>query len=255
MCRLLGSVSRGAVTVDDVLGRDRGTFLGLANKHGDGWGHAWSNGASLDVRKAPDSALESAELAGLAADVPAEAAVTHLRWATLGLGVGTDNTHPFTDGNVAFAHNGSIDPPAGLDVLVPAELSALRRGDTDSERFFLALLARMTTEPTGAALATTVHDIVGSGVTVKSLNCMLLAPEALYAVCSYDPSSDEDPDYYPLLYRRTGDTVVVASTGWTDTAGWQTLSNGQMLVVDRESLAMSVVDVATPHDIVAQARR
>jgi len=254
MCRLLGSVSRGAVTVDDVLGRDRGAFLGLASKHGDGWGHAWSNGASLDVRKAPDSALESAELAALAAGMPAEAAVTHLRWATLGLGVSTDNTHPFTDGNVAFAHNGSIDPPDGLDALIPADVSALRRGDTDSERFFLALLARMTTESTGEALQTTVRDIVDSGVMVKSLNCMLLAPEALYAVCSHDPGSDEDPDYYPLLYRRTGDTVVVASTGWTDTAGWRTLNNGQMLVIARESLAMSVVEVATPHNVVAQAR-
>ena len=73
------------MTLDAVLGDDRDAFLDLARKHGDGWGHAWSTGASLEVRKAPESALASAELAALAAGVPAAAALTHLRWATMGL--------------------------------------------------------------------------------------------------------------------------------------------------------------------------
>jgi predicted glutamine amidotransferase len=57
MCRLLGSVSRSPVTVDDVLGADRGAFLDLARIHGDGWGHAWTNGSAVEVRKDPGSAL------------------------------------------------------------------------------------------------------------------------------------------------------------------------------------------------------
>ncbi len=249
MCRLLGSVSREPVTVDQVLGHERRAFLDLAHQHGDGWGHAWSNGSCLEVRKAPGSARESAELSALAAEEPAEAAVTHLRWATLGLDVRPDNTHPFTDGTVAFAHNGSIAPPAALDAFVAPALAAKRLGDTDSERYFLALLSRMAGRDAGAALAGTVSDIVASEVTVGSLNCMLLTPEALYAVCSYDPGSYRDPDYYPLLYRWAGETVVVASTGWTDSAGWQTLSNGQMLVVERGSLRTSLVPVAKPETV------
>jgi predicted glutamine amidotransferase len=43
--------------------------------------------------------------------------MAHLRWATMGLGVGIRNTHPFTDGHVAFAHNGSVLSPASLDPL------------------------------------------------------------------------------------------------------------------------------------------
>jgi predicted glutamine amidotransferase len=247
VCRLLGTVSTTPVTLDEVLGGEREAFLALAAKHGDGWGHAWSTGRGLELRKAPDSALTSAELAGLAAGQPAEAALTHLRWATLGLSVRSANTHPFSGAGVAFAHNGSIEPPEALDGLVAPALRAQRQGDTDSERYFLAVLSRMADGASPQeALAATVADVLASGAQVHSLNCLLLTPDALLAVCCYDVGSHGDPDYYPLLHRRSGDTVVVASTGWTDSAGWSTVSNGQMLVVERGSLSTSVVPVAGP---------
>ena len=250
MCRLLGTVSRTPVTLDQVLGDERDAFLALAAQHGDGWGHAWMGTDRLEVRKRADSALVSRELAVLAAGQAAEAALTHLRWATLGLSVRSANTHPFTSHGVAFAHNGSISPPGALEELVAPQLKPHRQGDTDSERYFLAVLSRLAEGATPTeALATTVADIVASGATVHSLNCMLLTPEALLAVCCYDPGSYEDPEYYPLLHRRTGETVVVASTGWTESAGWSTLDNGQMIVVERESLRTTILPVVTPQPV------
>ncbi len=255
MCRLLGSVSRAPVTVDEVLGAERDAFVELTDKHGDGWGHAFSaEPGHLEVRKAPDSARVNPAFAALTADQPARAALTHLRWATLGLGISAENTHPFTDGTIAFGHNGSIDPPELLDQLISSELAVRRQGSTDSERYFLALLSRLGGNDEVDALVSTLADAVALAGGAKSLNCMLLTPQALYAVCSYDPSSYEEPDYYPLLYRATKDTVVVASTGWTDSAGWTTLDNGQMLVVDRESLVTRVVAVATPLTAIAASR-
>jgi predicted glutamine amidotransferase len=253
LCRLLATVSRTPITVDEVLGERRDDFFALARKHGDGWGHAWSTGSDLHVRKDPGSALTSPELAALARDEPALAAVTHLRWATLNLAVGTENTHPFTDGTVAFAHNGSIKPPAALDALVDPALAGERRGTTDSERYFLALRSRMRHEEPGTALVRTVDAIVRGGGTVNSLNAILLTPDHLYAVCSYDPASDEDPHYYPLLHRQVDDHVVITSTGWSDSTGWSTVSNGQMLVVDRSTLNTSVVPVAVPGQVQAAA--
>ena len=247
MCRLLGTVSRTPVTLDEVLGERRADFLALAHQHGDGWGHAWAGRDGLDVRKGPDSALVSAELAALAAGQASEAALTHLRWATLGLPVRPANSHPFSADGLAFAHNGSISPPEALDTLVDPELVALRRGDTDSERYFLAVLSRVRRGATPAeALVATVCDVLVSGARVHSLNCLLLTPDALLAVCCYDAAGDEDPDYYPLLYRGDGGTVVVSSTGWTDNAGWSVLGNGQMLVVERGSLHTSVLPVGRP---------
>ena len=255
MCRLLGSVSRAPVTVDEVLGEERDAFVELADKHGDGWGHAFSaEPGHLEVRKAPDSARVNPAFAALTADQPARAALTHLRWATLGLGISAENTHPFTDGTIAFGHNGSIDPPDLLDQLISSELAVRRQGSTDSERYFLALLSRLSGNDEVDALVSTLADAVALAGGAKSLNCMLLTPLALYAACSYDPASYEEPDYYPLLYRATADTVVVASTGWTDSAGWTTLGNGQMLVVDRETLGTKVVAVATPLTAIAVSR-
>jgi len=49
-----------------------------------------------------------------------------------------------------------------------------------------------------------------------------------------------------LLHRRTGETVVVASTVWTESAGWSTLGNGQMVVVERGSLRTTILPVSTP---------
>lgn len=255
MCRLLGSVSRSPVTVDQVLGEERASFVALAARHGDGWGHAFSeHSGHLQVRKATGSARASADFAQLTADQRASAALTHLRWATLGLGVSSDNTHPFTDGSLAFAHNGSINPPHSIDPLISAHLAGLRRGETDSERYFLAVLSRLR-EGRGEvdALVTTVADLVALPGAAMSLNCLLLSPRALYAVCSHDPESYEEPDYYPLLYRADADTVVVASTGWTDRSGWTILGNGQLLVVDRETLSTTVLAVASPVDAVGAA--
>lgn len=249
MCRLLGCVAPHPVTVDEVLGEGRQAFFDLARVHGDGWGHAWSTGQDLHVRKAPESAIGSAELAALAAGTPSVASLTHLRWATLGLDVRPENTHPFTDGRVAFAHNGSVAPPSQLDPLVAPGLAAQRGGDTDSERYFLAVLSRMQREDPQDALVHVVDDIVGSGARVHSLNSLLLTPDALYAVCSYDAGSHADPDYYPLLYRTGADGVVVTSTGWADSTGWRLVSNGEMLVVDRRTLATTLVPVATPRAV------
>lgn len=247
MCRLLGTVSRAPVTLDQVLGDERGAFLALAAQHGDGWGHAWTGPDGLEVRKHAGSALVSPELAALAAGQAAESALTHLRWATLGLSVRAVNTHPFTGRGLAFAHNGSIAPPEALDGLIAPLLRQQRQGDTDSERYFLAVLSRLEEGATPAqALATTVADVVASGAAVHSLNCLLLTPEALLAVCCYDPGAYDDPEYYPLLHRRTGETVVVASTGWTDSAGWSVLGNGQLMVVERGSLRTTTVAVGTP---------
>jgi predicted glutamine amidotransferase len=250
MCRLLGSVSRTPITVDEILGDRRDDFFGLARIHGDGWGHAWSTGHDLHLHKEPGSALDSPELAALAHDQAALAAVTHLRQATVNLAVQAENTHPFTDGTVAFAHNGWVKPPAVLDALIAPELAAERRGTTDSERYFLALRSRMRHEEPGTALVRTVEAIVNGGGVVNSLNALLLTPSHLYAVCSYDPAaSTDDPNYFPLLHRQVGDHVVVTSTGWSDSTGWRTVSNGQMLVVERGSLNTSVVPVATPVEL------
>jgi predicted glutamine amidotransferase len=241
MCRLLGHVTRTPTTLAGLLGEaDLFEFTELSCKHGDGWGAAWATDAGVEVVKAPDAARTSNAFAQHAHGHAADLGLVHLRWATLGLGVAPENTHPFTDGTIAFAHNGSIQPPASLDALIPGDLQRRRRGDTDSERYFLATLAEARRTNPAGGLAATVGRITASQ-TFSSLNAMIATPDELIAVCRYDPVAQEkedEPDYYHLRYRVTPGAVVVSSSGWG--AGWTSLENGEILTVRRDTLDVSV---------------
>ena len=238
MCRLLGWATRAPTTLRELLGEDDLVdFTGLSTQHGDGWGVARPAGAAVKVHKRPDAAHASRSFRAWARTAASDLGMAHLRWATMGLSIGIENTHPFTDGRVAFAHNGSVLSPASLDPLVDPEIARLRRGTTDSERYFLALLTRMADgAPPQDALLDTVDEIARTS-PFTSLNCLLMTPCELIALCRYDPAGpleDKDPEYYRLRYRVTDDAVVVSSSGWG--RNWQELANGDLLVVRRGSL-------------------
>lgn len=247
MCRLLGWASQTSTTLHDLLGADDlGEFTELSLRHGDGWGVARSTGRGVSVRKSPDAARSSARFDRWARRRRTELGLAHLRRATLGLRIDRGNTHPFTDGRVAFAHNGSILPPAALDSLIPARDRDLRRGTTDSERYFLAVRARMQEGASPKEALRTTADDIAAVATFTSLNCLLLTPEALHAFCRVDPDGpleDDDPEYYRLRYRTGPEGVVVSSSGWG--RDWQELADGDLLVVRRRTLATSLV--AAPH--------
>lgn len=242
MCRLLGWAASSPRTLADLLGEeDLDSFTDLSRKHGDGWGVAWRSGTDLAVRKGTEAAYASPEFTRWTHSEPHDLGLVHLRWATLGLDVVPENTHPFSDGQVAFAHNGSVRPPASLDDLLTPEMRAQLTGTTDSERYFRAVLSRTGTDGLLEGLARTVHAIAETK-DFTSLNCVLLTPDTLYAACRFDPrKNEEEPDYFHLRYRVTDDAVVVASTGWG--RDWQPLGNGELLAVRRDTLAVSVVSL------------
>jgi predicted glutamine amidotransferase len=246
MCRLLGWTSRVPTTLSELLGADDlAGFTELSTKHGDGWGVARSTRRRVAVRKRPDAARTSAEFARWAGGRRADMGLVHLRWATLGLGVGPDNTHPFTDGRMAFAHNGSIRPPAELDRFLSDRSQRRRQGTTDSERYFLAVAELLREGAAPEEALRTTADRIAASMDFTSLNCLLLTPEKLYALCRYDPAGrweDDDPSYYDLRYRVSADAVVVGSSGWG--SDWRELANGDLLVVRRRTLETSVVTSA-----------
>lgn len=239
MCRLLGFVADRPRTLYDLLGADLDAFTDLSRKHGDGWGFATPAGRAdppgYDVRKAPDAARSSAAFDAAARTLTTDVALVHLRWATMGLATTLDNTHPFSLGAYAFGHNGSIDPPRSIDPYVAPDLLAARRGDTDSERYFLALLSglRSGLAPLDA-IAVTVDAL--ARLRHSSLNCMLSTPDALFAVSSHDPAAEDEAEedhYYRMHWTVRDGAVVVASSGWG--SDWQELGNDEVLAVDRRT--------------------
>jgi len=243
VCRLLGFVAHTPTTLEGLLGQDLASFTELSLKHGDGWGIAIPERDGVSVQKSLGAARRSPEFGELTRALITDTALVHLRWATLGLPVTWDNAHPFTDGRVAFAHNGSIAPPEALDTLIAPDLLTRRRGDTDSERYFLALLTQLREHPDPAdALAATVEQV--GHIAHSSLNALLLTSDSLHAVCSYTAEAEaeaEEDGYYPMSYAVRGGAVLVASSGWG--SGWTEMAPGTILSVRRDTGALSVRDL------------
>ena len=270
MCRLLGWVSRADRTLRDVLGEESFlTFAELSRIHADGWGLAHVDGAGIGARRSTACAAADPGFLDAAGGIGTPAAIVHLRWASPGLPVVPANTHPFLRGTTAFAHNGRILPFDRLPELLPAAWRSRLAGITDSEHYFLAVLAEA--ERTGGDLPGALATVAGrlaTGFTASSLNAMLLTPETLYVVNCHDPDAaplgqgapatvdglveavEEQALWFGLRYRHDGDSVVVASSGFAqpEGGGWQPMNDDSLLVVDRASLAIETVplDVRIP---------
>lgn len=246
MCRLFGFVSHKPVAVTHLLEDIYESFVKVSHLHGDGWGLAWyDENEHLQLAKAPEAAYYSEEFAHKVKHIRTEMLISHVRWATPGFSLCLESTHPFTYKRMAFAHNGAIVPNQKLEQFIAPHLQSEIVGMTDSERYFLALLSAIEKAPPIEAFQThlrTMHEQLHS----SSLNCLLLTPHALYAVCDFDagaPLAQEEPDYFHIQYQVSSDGVVIASTGLNPGSGWETLRNGQMLVVERDTLKITIVDV------------
>jgi predicted glutamine amidotransferase len=263
MCRLVGWVAATPRTLRDVLGDTAvARFSHLSCVHSDGWGAAWHDEhGDLVVTRSVRAAREDPGFAGFASRQATTAGLVHLRLGTPGCGHGPLNTHPFTAGPWALAHNGAFAPSERVDLLPDAGTHAA--GETDTERYFLALLAEL--DRTGGRVPAALHGVLDrmarAGLTASSLNAMLLGADALHVISSHDADwqatdiqvwpADELangavlPPYFPMSYTETGDAVVAVSSGIVSNQdGWARIPNHAVLRIDAGSLRTAVVPVA-----------
>lgn len=252
MCRLLGFVADRPVSAREVLGQpDFDRFTSLACVHGDGWGTAGLNGVGLMVHSSPISAATDPQYAVATSQSPTAAGLVHLRWATDGLPVAPENSHPFSDGAIALAHNGCIAPIGRLESMLSRRGRTALRGDTDSERYFQFVRDRI--ELAGgdqdAGLVAAV-GMLSAEFPLASLNAMVLSESALYIVhvnsAAEAPLADLHtlfPDesaipeghltnYFRMSIRRSSDVVVVVSSGLSG-HGWEPVADNSVLRIDR----------------------
>jgi len=264
MCRLLGWVARPGMSLYDVLGENSFVaFAQLSRIHADGWGLATVSGDEIQVRRSTAAATADPMFREAATEVVSEAGVAHLRWASPGLPVELCNAHPFHYGSTAFAHNGGIYPLNRVGELLTDEWRPRLTGTTDSEHYFLAIMAEV--EDHGRDVAAAIGRVtarLAAKYQPSSLNAMLLTPEALYVINCHDTSTspvlpplepasvdglveaaETQAPYYDLRYRRTPTSFVVASSGFAqpEGGGWQRIVNNSVLVADRGSMAMKTV--------------
>jgi predicted glutamine amidotransferase len=244
MCRLLGIVSRETTTLPAALGTDFDEFVALSSGlHSDGWGVAAESGGRRAITLAPEAAHASDAFTETAS-TSLDAGIVHLRAATLGLAIGAQNTHPFVHGDLSFAHNGSIRAISDIETLIDADLLPSILGDTDSERYLLALVSELRRQSRLDAVRTVARRLEEVAVEA-SINALLLAPDELIVIADDTAKAPVDmgADYYELSYRVEDDFVAIASSGW-ERDGWQRVPERTVLSVDRSTLEVTIRDLA-----------
>lgn len=233
MCRLLGVVASAPTDFAAAVGENFDQFIELSKVHKDGWGTAWVADDGVQVVRGVPMACEDPQLGPTLQQAVAKELILHLRWATPGMTVNINNCHPFTDGELAFAHNGSFTPTEQLrqDLLDWGALAP--QGTTDSELYFslVRYLHRTMSWPQAfrMAIARIAADEAAQEIPgLPGLNAMLITPDEGLYVVSYNSKTRifdfESEDYYQLWIRRDPDKVIISSSNW-DLPGHELLDN------------------------------
>jgi predicted glutamine amidotransferase len=227
----------------------------------------------VELHKAPVAAWDDPDFGNTARHMRSATFVAHVRHASTG-GRTYENTHPFADGDVVFAHNGAL---GGLD-RIEAELGDYRRvlhGETDSERMF-ALILKETAARQGdlGAGITAATRWIADHLPVLSLNLIVVTPTQLWAL-RY-PETDElylldrvegghhgDQQLHGVgqhggIRVRSSDltdrpAVVVASERIDENPAWTPIASGELVHVSRhlEIERHVVIDHAPRHPLPA----
>lgn len=260
MCRLFGYVTESPCAVADLLGEEGlEAFTSLTAVHSDGWGMAWQTPEGTRTTSSPHSADVDDDYRKLVAEPLSNAGFVHLRWATGGLEVRPENTHPFLTDDAAFAHNGHIHPIGELEELLTPESKARLRGDTDSERYFHFVhqcVEEYGDEAEGVthALATLVKKFPRC-----SLNALMLTSTHMFAIHinsradsplralreMFDDEGDIPPrhmtEYFAMDYRETEHGLEIVSSGLGQ-PGWTPVPADTAVMVDLETREITRLD-------------
>jgi len=245
MCRLMGYVTTKETTFSRITGPTFAEFAELSSIHNDGWGIA-----TIDTLRRsstivePTAAKNSPTFLSSAENLESDGALLHFRWATKGLEVRQENTHPFTFGEFSFIHNGGVMPPESLDSFIEADLLDQLRGTTDSERYFYLLISQIRNLGLVEGVMAGVR-LIREKCVYSSLNAMILTPKQYLVVSEHDnskiPGQFAD-DYYELFYRRDEKGILVASSGW-DQSTWVEIPNHRLLVINRETMDLEIHEI------------
>jgi glutamine amidotransferase len=263
MCRLFAYVAPQPSAVDRELGlKGIDSFISLAQLHGDGWGWAGVSevGNGPAVHKSVESAAKDPSF-GTTLAVDSRAAMVHLRWATAGMEIEEDNTHPFLADGISFEHNGSLKPVERAREMLSADSLATMVGHTDSEMYFALIREKKATGLNLSDAALAAASDLRRAFPLSSLNAILLTAEQLIVVhanahsalteedvteiMQFDLPDEHAEDYFALRWLRKPDgTILIGSTGVAE-SDWLPLAPESVTTIDLADGTAATVPLLT----------
>ncbi len=232
--------------------------------NGDGFGIAWY---VPEVSPKPaqfrsiQPAWNNANLLHLARVSRSPVILAHVRAATEGTGVSEANCHPFTAGQFAFMHNGSVADFGRLKRRISQRLSdesySWIQGTTDSEHLFALFRDQLLrcqcadeTETMANALEATIAEVVAlaskAGANGNSYLNLAVSDGTRAVVSRYATGDAESPSLYTFTGEQCvceegvcrmiqgGDraaTVIVASEPLNDDPEWESVPHNHLLLI------------------------
>jgi len=242
----MGYVSPNKTSFPAIVGDYFSDFVALSSVHCDGWGLSTidQSGSDIVLNRKVEAAAESSTFDATVAKNIADGALLHLRWATKGLSISENNTHPFMYEDYSFIHNGSIFPPDAVAQFIDPKFNPLIVGETDSEHYFYLVMTEVEKLGLVAGVKSALAIIKEHGDTT-SLNCMLMNRDYFLTVSEHDTARKPDwapDDYYEIKYLPTPEGVLFASSGWNQ-PGWTMLDNHHAALVNRSSFEIEVIAI------------
>lgn len=258
MCRLFGQISPIAVSARDFLVDSERSLLRQSdfrpgNLQRDGWGIGVFEGGRAKVIKSPRPAFEERSKFEKAAESKSKVVIGHLRAASNPSNlsqsrlIGQENTQPFTDGKIVFAHNGTLQ----IHEEIKKGLGPLQRnikGVNDSEVYFwLFMKHHRELGDAPAALAASVREIwktwdecrnryKSKKAPYTGLNTLVGDGSSLHAMCHYPygPVEGQGSIFSPaqpwgiMSFGRRGSRLILASED-LDSGPWGRLADAQIV--------------------------
>lgn len=242
----MGYVSPAKTSFPALVGEEFSEFVALSSVHCDGWGLSTvdKSGAHTVLERKVEAAATSASFDTSMQTNVADGALLHLRWATKGLSISENNTHPFMYEDYSFIHNGSIFPPDAVTPFIDPKFASKIIGETDSERYFYLVMTEIEKYGLIDGIKSALSIIKTHGDTT-SLNCMIMNREFFLTVSEHNSQKKPDwapDDYYEIKYLPTPDGVLFASSGWNQ-PGWSTLDNHHAAIVNRSTFEIELISL------------
>jgi predicted glutamine amidotransferase len=202
-----------------------------------------------EVFKQALAAYEDHAFAQEARDLRSRTFVAHIRYASTGA-LKLENTHPFEQRGLLFAHNGVIEDLDRLDQRL-GDAGSLVHGDTDSERFFALISKEIERDGDVGHAIVRAATWVADNLPIFAINLVLTGPSDLWALRYPDthdlfvleraaggPTGQRHLQHAsPRMRIRSEElgrrpAVIVASERMDEDPGWRALQSGELLHVD-----------------------